>query len=64
VRKAKVTSLDDVRDTIRSTLLQQKRNEVMNQWIEDLADEYEGKISYAAGFEPPELPEEPGTETE
>jgi len=64
VRKAKVTSLDDVRDTIRSTLLQQKRNEVMNQWVEDLTDEYEGKVSYAAGFEPPELPEEPATETE
>jgi foldase protein PrsA len=64
VRKAKVTSLDDVRDSIRATLLQEQRNEVMTKWVEDLNDEYEGKISYAAGFEPPAIPEDTTTETE
>jgi parvulin-like peptidyl-prolyl isomerase len=64
VRKAKVTSLDDVRASIRATLLQERRNEVMTTWVEDLRDEYEGKVSYAAGFEPPELPEAATTETE
>jgi parvulin-like peptidyl-prolyl isomerase len=63
VRKATTTPLAKVRASIRAQLLQQKRNEDMQQWVEDLRDEYQGKVSYAAGFEPPELPEEP-SETE
>lgn len=63
VRKAKVTPLDKVRATIRATLLQEKRNEEMQAWVEDLKKGYESKVSYAAGYEPPELPEAP-TETE
>ena len=42
--------------TIRATLLQEKRNEEMQAWVEDLKKDYEGKVSYAAGYEPPELP--------
>jgi foldase protein PrsA len=63
VRKARTTPIDEVRPTIRATLLQQKRNEEMQAWVEDLKKDYEGKVSYAAGYEPPELPEAP-TETE
>jgi foldase protein PrsA len=63
VRKATVTPLDKVRASIETTLLQQKRNEEMQAWIEDLKKDYEGKVSYAAGYEPPELPEAP-TETQ
>jgi parvulin-like peptidyl-prolyl isomerase len=63
VRKATTTSLDKVRASIRSTLLQQKRNEEMQAWVEDLKKDYEGKVSYAAGYEPPQLPEAP-TETQ
>ncbi len=48
VHKSKVTSLDDVRDSIRTTLLQQKRNEEMQKWVEDLKADYDGKVSYAA----------------
>jgi hypothetical protein len=61
VRKATATPLDKVRATIRTTLLQQKRNEEMQAWIEDLRKDYEGKVSYAAGYEPPELPDQPTT---
>jgi foldase protein PrsA len=61
VRKATTTPLDKVRDTIRTTLLQQKRNEEMQAWVEDLRKDYEGKVSYAAGYQPPELPEQPTT---
>jgi parvulin-like peptidyl-prolyl isomerase len=64
VRKAKVTKLDDVRASIRTTLLQEKRNETMTTWVEDLRKDYEGKVSYAVGFEPPELPDATTTETE
>ena len=63
VRKAQTTPIDKVRATIRATLLQEKRNEEMQAWVEDLKADYEGKVSYAAGYEPPELPEAP-TETE
>jgi foldase protein PrsA len=63
VRRANVTPLAKVRESIRTTLLQQKRNEAMQGWVEDLRKDYEGKVSYAAGYEPPELPETP-TETE
>jgi parvulin-like peptidyl-prolyl isomerase len=63
VRKAKTTPIDEVRPTIRATLLQQKRNEEMQAWVEDLKKDYEDKVSYAAGYEPPELPEAP-TESE
>ena len=63
VRKAETTPLDKVRATIRATLLQEKRNEQMQAWVENLKSDYEGKVSYAAGYAPPELPEEP-TETQ
>ena len=64
IRKAKVTSLDDVRATIRASLLQEKKNDVMTAWVEDLRKDYEGKVSYAAGYEPPALPEPTTTDTE
>jgi foldase protein PrsA len=61
VRKATTTPLDKVRATIRTTLLQQKRNEEMQAWVEDLKKDYDGKVSYAVGYEPPELPDQPTT---
>ena len=63
VRAASATPLDKVREAIRAQLLQQKRNDDMQAWVGDLREKYEGKVSYAAGFAPPELPEAP-TETE
>jgi parvulin-like peptidyl-prolyl isomerase len=59
VRKANITPLDKVRASIRAQLLQQKRNEKMQTWAEDLKKGYEHKVSYAAGYEPPALPEAP-----
>ena len=53
-----------MRASIKSTLLQEKRTTFMTDWVENLREEYDGKVSYAAGFEPPELPEETDTETE
>jgi parvulin-like peptidyl-prolyl isomerase len=59
VRKATATPIDKVRASIRTTLLQEKRNQEMLKWDEDLKADYDGRVSYAAGYEPPELPEEP-----
>ena len=64
VRKAKITPIDEVRATIRTQLLQQKRTEVMTKWIEDLRSDYDGKVSYAEGYAPPELPEADTTTTD
>jgi foldase protein PrsA len=63
VRKATIPSLDKLKASIRATLLQQRRNEEMQKWVEDLKADYEGKVTYAAGYEPPQLPEAP-TETQ
>jgi parvulin-like peptidyl-prolyl isomerase len=64
VREAKTTPLAKARSTIRLTLLQEKKTTFMTDWVEDLTKKYEGKVSYAAGFEPPEIPDETTTETD
>jgi foldase protein PrsA len=61
VRPATTQKLEEVRDSISQTLLQEKKNQEMTKWVEDVRERYEGKVTYAAGFEPPELPEAPTT---
>ncbi len=64
MREAKTTPFDEVRASIQATLLQEKKSTFMEEWAADLRDEYDGKTRYAAGFQPPELPEEPTDTTE
>jgi parvulin-like peptidyl-prolyl isomerase len=52
VKPAKVTPLKEVEDSIRQQLLQTKKNEAMTEWVDDLKQEYEDKITYATGFGP------------
>jgi foldase protein PrsA len=59
VRKATTTPLDKVKASIRATLLQQRRNDEMQKWVDGLKKDYDGKVSYAAGYEPPVLPAAP-----
>jgi foldase protein PrsA len=61
VRKATAQPLDEVRPSIKATLLQEKRTDVMTEWLDELENRYD--VSYAQGFEPPDLPEETNTET-
>ena len=63
IKDAKVQPFDKVKPAIKTTLLQQKRNEAIQSWVEDQKKDYEGKVSYAAGYEPPAVPEAP-TETQ
>lgn len=63
IRPATTRKLEEVEDEIRQQLLQQRKNEAMTKWVEDLGKRYDGKVTYAVGFEPPDLPEAP-TETE
>src|ERR687898_1527176 len=53
VKEAKVTPLKEVEDSIRQQLVQTKKNEAMTKWVDELKKEYEDKISYAVGFNPP-----------
>jgi parvulin-like peptidyl-prolyl isomerase len=53
VKAAKTTPLTDVEESIRQQLLQTKKNEAMTKWVDDLKKDYEDKVSYAVGFNPP-----------
>ncbi len=60
VREAKTTPLATVRASIEASLSQERKNEVIQEWLDDLRADSD--VSYATGFAPPELPEQP-TET-
>ena len=60
-KPAKVTPLKDVKDSIKQQLEQTKKNEAMTKWVDELKKEYEDKVSYAVGFNPP--PAATGTTT-
>jgi foldase protein PrsA len=59
MKPGKTTPFEQVKETIRTQLLQQKRQDVMNEWVDDLNKRYKSKISYATGFAPPEIPSTP-----
>jgi foldase protein PrsA len=58
-KKATVQPFGKVQASIKALLLQQKRNEAIQTWVEDQKAAYDRKISYAVGYEPPEVPEAP-----
>ncbi len=53
VKAAKVTQLKDVKESIQQQLIQTRKNEAMTEWVDDLKEDYEDKITYALGFTPP-----------
>jgi parvulin-like peptidyl-prolyl isomerase len=57
------TPFKQVQASIKATLLQSKRNQVMTQWVQDLTDRYKKKVKYAAGFSPPSIPTTTDTTT-
>jgi parvulin-like peptidyl-prolyl isomerase len=44
--------LSEVEKDIRQQLLQQKQNEAMNKWVEELRQRLEGDTAFAVGFKP------------
>jgi foldase protein PrsA len=50
---ARTKPLSAVEKDVRQTLLQQKQNDTMNKWVEDLAKRLDDDVAYAAGFRPP-----------
>jgi parvulin-like peptidyl-prolyl isomerase len=53
IKPAKTTPLNDVRNAIRQQLLQTKKNDSMNKWVQETKKEYQDKIRYQVGFAPP-----------
>lgn len=50
IKSARKTPLSEVRESIRQQLLQEKKNETMREWVEDLRKEF--KPTYQVGYEP------------
>jgi parvulin-like peptidyl-prolyl isomerase len=53
IKPARTTPLKEVKASIKQQLLQQKRNEAMNNWVADTKKDYAKKIRYQIGFAPP-----------
>jgi foldase protein PrsA len=52
VRPAKQTPLKDVEASIKTQLLQTKKTDAMNKWVDAMKKDYAKKIRYQAGYEP------------
>jgi parvulin-like peptidyl-prolyl isomerase len=53
VQEKSTQDLSEVEEQIRSTLLEEKKNTRINEWIEELRARFEDQTAYAPGFEPP-----------
>jgi parvulin-like peptidyl-prolyl isomerase len=63
VKPEHTTPFPKVANEIRATLLQQKKQQAMLQWEQDLSKKYKSKVSYATGFAPPTAATSPSTTT-
>jgi len=52
IKPPTTTPLDQVKDTIKTTLLQTKQNAAMRAWIASLTTKYADDITYAPGYAP------------
>jgi foldase protein PrsA len=64
VKPGKTTPYAKVRSAIRAQLLQQKKSQVLTDWLENLNEKYKGKVSYATGFAPPDIPDATSTDAQ
>ena len=52
VKPSKTTPLASVRQSIESTLLQQKKSDTMNKWLDQVKKDFSKNVVYAAGYIP------------
>jgi parvulin-like peptidyl-prolyl isomerase len=64
IEEASTQPLADVKEQISTTLLEEKKNERINKWVEDLKARFAPLTVYAVGFEPPAEPETTSGETD
>ena len=62
VKAGSVTPFAQVKEQIRGQLVEERKNKAVTDWAADIQKEYEDKVTYATGFEPPDTSE--GEETE
>ncbi len=53
ITPATKTPLKQVQESIRQQLLQQKKNDTMTAWVDQVKKQYATKIKYAVGYAPP-----------
>jgi parvulin-like peptidyl-prolyl isomerase len=53
IEEKSTQDLSEVEEQIRDTLLEEKKNTRINEWIEELRARFEDQTAYAPGFEPP-----------
>ncbi len=53
VKAATTTPLKDVKEAIKGQLLQEKKNKAMTKWVDELKADYQDKVAYAVGYNPP-----------
>jgi parvulin-like peptidyl-prolyl isomerase len=63
VKPAKTTPLASVRQSIESTLLQQKKSAAMNTWLDQVKKDYSKNVVYASGYTPTATTTTAGTTT-
>jgi parvulin-like peptidyl-prolyl isomerase len=63
VKVGRVKPLSEVKKSISDQLRSDKQNEAVTEWAAKVRKDYEGKVQYAAGFEPPAEVEETDTGT-
>ena len=63
VKAAKTTPFSKVKPGIRTQLLEQRKQESLANWAQDVKKRFEGKVSYAEGYAPPEVATTPSTTT-
>lgn len=52
IKPKAITPLKEVEASVRDTLLREKQNETMREWVNDLQEKYKDEVAYAPGFAP------------
>jgi foldase protein PrsA len=63
VKPAQTTPFADVKASITKQLLDDKKSKAVTSWLTAVQKEYDDKVSYADGFEPPQLQDATETTT-
>ncbi len=53
IEDASTQELSAVEEQISTTLLEEKKNTRINEWVQELQDRFADPVAYAPGFEPP-----------
>jgi parvulin-like peptidyl-prolyl isomerase len=50
---AETTPFDDAKESLEEQLLEERRNEAMSTWVDQVRTKFANQVSYAVGFSPP-----------